>query len=127
MVVNNESMGAVRDGLRTGVHQKCAISGTRGRPPGDRFYLLLLTGDNLRSLAEQYFLAFFGDRGPTRIGVAPRISPYRCGTLAHSVEPAAKVRKVLEILLLALPGHDPWIRRHIGNRIVLARDEGAAF
>src|SRR5581483_1236468 len=37
--------------------------------------------------------------------------------LAHRLEPALEVREVIEVLLLTLVRHDPWIARHVRNRV----------
>src|SRR5258708_31298975 len=80
-----------------------------------------------RRLSEQDLLSFFRDGGAIRVRLASGIRPLRPGTLAHHVEPAPQVRKVVQILLLTLPGNDPGIGSHVGDAVAAAGDERAVF
>src|SRR5947208_9957907 len=44
------------------------------------------------------------------------------GAGLDGLKPALHVRKLLDVLALVLVAHDPWIRGHVGDRIVF-RDE----
>src|SRR5258707_6020016 len=61
-----------------------------------------------------------------RVRLAFLISAHRCRSSAHRLEPAPQVLKIVQVLLLTLPRHDPWIGRHVGNRVIVPGEINAA-
>src|SRR6266446_838792 len=80
-----------------------------------------------RRLSEQDLLPFFRDGGAVRVRLASGIRTLRPGALARHVEPAPQVRKVVQILLLTLPGNDPGIGSHVSDAVTVAGNEHAVF
>src|ERR1700676_371929 len=74
-------------------------------------------GDRCCRLAEQD-RALFRSADAGRIGVdllGLVVSPHDGRPGPHGLEPTLEMRKVLELLALALIGHDPGIARHVGD------------
>src|ERR1019366_9416248 len=74
-------------------------------------------GDRCCRLAEQDRTLFSGpDAG--RIGIdllGLAVGPHDGGSGTHRLEPSLEMRKVVDLLALALMRHDPGIARHIGD------------
>src|SRR6267378_7090048 len=75
-----------------------------------------------RGLPEQQLALFLGAyRGLAVIRIdllGPGVGAHRGRPLANGLEPALEMRKVVDVLALVLVGHDPWIARHVSDRII---------
>src|SRR5665647_778030 len=79
--------------------------------------------DTFGCLPKQDFLAFFGHRRLPGIRLGFCIGANRGRSIADCFEPAFNVWKFVQILLLGLPGYDPWVGSDIRNRVIIARNE----